>query len=283
MPTPPAGPGEFIVEGGPPTGALSRLAEQQMAERKRDAELRYEGLLAPAPPQDLQQEYEQKLSRRQFLFRKAAEHRVPPEELMKRLRIEGLEDVKMPEAPEQMPKGETRRIIKDVEGYQRYADTGERVFPGAIAPKGEIKSKDRPSSADYKFINTSILNTMLAGSNVEVKEFINDATGTINEGLLRQKLKTIGEEDRYKLWTKVKQYAQRALRDTELTPEDAMAYAFKAAGVESLLSGYEEPQEEQRLPAGATTGQELIEFEPGKQGYPVYDTGGQLIGYDWIK
>jgi len=129
---PPAGPGEFIMEAGPSTGAISRLAEQQMAERARDAELRYAGALAPPPPQDLQQEYEQKLARRQALFRKAAEHRVPPEELMRRLKIEGLEDLQMPQT--ELPARAKRQIIKDVVGKPRYADTGEEVFPEVRKP-----------------------------------------------------------------------------------------------------------------------------------------------------
>jgi len=126
---PPAAPGEFIMETGPPTGSLSILAEQQMAERARDAELRYSGRLAPAPPQDIQQEYEQKLARRQVLFRKAAENNVPPEELMKRLRIEGLEDIEMPETP------------KTLEGYQvEQLRRGETTLPEAYKAQTEAKS-----------------------------------------------------------------------------------------------------------------------------------------------
>ena len=134
-------------------------------------------------------------------------------------------------------------------------------------------------------MNTTILNEMLAGTTVDVKEFISDATGTVNEGLLRQKLQALGDADgeRYKLWRKVKTEAQRAMNSTELAPQDISNYAFKAAGAEHLMAGFQEPEVNQGLPQGSVAGTELVEFEPGKQGYPVTDANGDIIGYDWVK
>jgi hypothetical protein len=138
------------------------------------------------------------------------------------------------------------------------------------------------TSADIKEANKSVLENVLAGTDIEVKEIFNDATGTVNAAILRQKLKAEGFEERYRNYTKLKQLSQRNLRDTEMTIEDSVVQAFRDAKLEHLL-GETATLDEGKLPRGATKGKELVEYAPGEKGYPVYDSKGVLIGHDRVR
>ncbi len=294
----------------PASKGLLRRIDEQALERTALAEASLEksklGLI-PAEGET------QKARRRQHLIRQAAKHGVPQNVLAQQMTIEGLQ----PEAPAgptvETPYGELpadvgfRYLPKEAAPVKKPARmTDTKALKGGMkqdyesfdagktwkawgepysAKKGvgAGKGKGRPKTAEYNLVNKSIVNNILAGTDIEAGGIFDAVSGTVNEGILRQRLKEGGYEDHYKAYLKIKQLSQRALRDTELVPEDTVAYAFKAAGAEHLLTGEAAAPEATGLPAGSIRGTGLIEFEPGKQGYEVKDSAGNIIGYDWMR
>ncbi|MCK5612984.1 hypothetical protein KAR91_64515 [Candidatus Pacearchaeota archaeon] len=286
---------------------LLRRAEEQAKERTSLVGARLEkselGLIAPEG--DIE-----KTQRRQHLIRQASRHGVPQNVLAQQIMVEGVQEEK-PKPTVETPYGELPADIafrylpteaKPEKKPARLTDT--KALKGGMkqdyesfdagktwkawgepysAKKAVGKGRGRPKTAEYNLVNKSIVNNILAGTDIEAGGIFDAVSGTVNEGILRQRLKEGGYEDHYKAYLKIKQLSQRALRDTELVPEDTVAYAFKAAGAEHLLTGEVAIPEATGLPAGSIRGADLIEFESGKQGYEVKDSAGNIIGYDWVK
>ena len=108
-PVPPAGRGEFLFEVGKTPeeeavfkGAIGRLAQEQMAERRQFAEIKArhaeEGLPLPqalqAPtPTTAMGDYERKLTTREEILSQGRLHNVPTNVVMNQLKLEGVDDV----------------------------------------------------------------------------------------------------------------------------------------------------------------------------------------------
>lgn len=170
----------------------------------------------------------------------------------------------------------------------QYVGQAKTTKSGALAKGGGVKR----TVADTKEANKSILQRILAGTNIDINEIFNNATGTVNEGLFRQKLRRAAEDAegdekkdlmaRYKKYGKLKQLAQRNLRDSEMTIEDSVVQGFKDAGLGHLLGEYV-AEGEGEVPKGTTKGKDLVEYAPGEKGYPIYDADGTLIGHERVR
>lgn len=291
----------------PGSQALLRRIGEQAQERTVLAEARFEkselGLI-PAEGED------EKARRRQHLIRQAAKHGVPQNVLAQQMQVEGLQPEgpavetpygKLPadiafrylpaEAkPEKKPtrltdtkalKGDMKQDYESFDAGKTWKAWGEPY--SAKKGVGVGKGKGRPKTAEYNLVNKSIVNNILAGTDIEAGGIFDAVSGTVNEGILRQRLKEGGYEDHYKAYLKIKQLSQRALRDTELVPEDTVAYAFKAAGAEHLLTGEVAEPGATRIPGGTVMGSELVEYGGGKQGYEVKDATGEVVGYGRVR
>lgn len=293
----------------PGSQALLRRIDEQEQERTVLAKARFEKSKLGLIPAEGEGE---KTRRRQHLIRQAARHGVPQNVLAQQMQVEGLQpeepkgpmvktpygdlpaDVGFRYLPKEAKVEKTKRLTdtKALKGdmkqdYESF-DAGKtwKAWGEPYSAKkgvGAGKGKGRPKTAEYNLVNKSILNNILAGTDIEAGGIFDAVSGTVNEGILRQRLKEGGYEDHYKAYLKIKQLSQRALRDTELVPEDTVAYAFKAAGAEHLLTGEVAAPEVTGLPGGSIRGEDLVEFEPGKQGYEVKDSAGNIIGYDWVR
>lgn len=302
----------------PASQALLRRIDEQQEERAALAKARFEKSKLGLIPAEGGGEKDR---RRQYLISQAGKHGVPQNVLAKQMQIEGLEReapagpmVKTPygelpadvgfrylpkEAqPVKAPSAQWK-VIKDPKSntgysYQNLAVPAE-IRREAPAPKkagtgpGSGKKTGRLKTAEVNLLNKGIISTMLPGTNIEAGGIFDAVTGTVNEGLFRQKLRKgiekTGEEyeDQYKLYTKIKQFAQRGYRDTEMTPADAITYAFKAAGAGHLIPGEAAKTGGPLIPDGTEMGKELVTYGDGKQGYEVRDSTGELQGYARVR
>lgn len=105
IPVPPAGRGEFIMESGPSRGAMSRLAEEQMAGRRQFAEVKArhaeEGVplpqaLSTPSPTTATGDYERKLAIAEEIRSQGRRHNVPQSVVMNQLELEGVADLELP-------------------------------------------------------------------------------------------------------------------------------------------------------------------------------------------
>ena len=85
------------------------------------------------------------------------------------------------------PKDKERRIIKDAAGYQRYSDTGKRVFPDVVKEKKQSSKSVRPLTNNLKLgldlnINDNVTGTFDGAGNLidyKVSSKIDDRMGKI--------------------------------------------------------------------------------------------------------
>ena len=190
------------------------------------------------------------------------------------------------------PKDKERRIIKDAAGYQRYSDTGKRVFPDVVKEKKQPSKSVRPLTDNQKLgldlnVNDNVTGTFDGAGNLidyKVSSKSDDRMGKIGKAVKDSNLQEADEALRAveNYIVELKGLGYENLPGIGLIEGRTPGVAISAEGkkLRSLISGFENITLKKRSGA-AVTPSELARVQQELAG--AIKTGDENVLLDVIR